>query len=267
MNRGVCVESATLVKSLKLGIKWILYPGMNLHARLRYRQIPLLFGASPRDGKGYRVLDAGSGNGMLAYSHYLKGNRVLGLSFNNSEVQRCKELFNGYLAIPESRLEFRVANLYDLEELGNGEFREIVCSETLEHIRGDDLICRGFWRLLEPGGVLHLCAPNADHPYNKGFPLDPDEKGGHVRPGYTERIYRELLEPLGFRIECIVGLGGAIRQAFNWRIKEVQKRYGAAAGLPLFAVALVAIPFGSDDINPSTPFSIYAKAIKPLESD
>jgi len=247
--------------AFKLRLKWLLYPGINLHARLRHRSLPQYFGGSDDQGPR-RVLDAGSGNGMLSYQSYRKGNTVIGVSFKSSEVVGSRKLFNDFLGIPEERLRFEEGNLYDLD-FPNDHFDEIICAEVLEHLRRDTEVCRSFWRILKPGGVLHICAPNAEHPYNIGFPLDYEEKGGHVRPGYTEQSYRELLEPLGFEVEKVVGLGGPIRQAFNRRIKETQARFGAVAGVPLFLLALAILPFERRDVNPAMPFSLYVRARKP----
>ena len=75
------------------------------------------------------------------------------------------------------------------------------------------------------------------------------------------RHYRALFEPIGFNVEEVSGLGGPVRQAFNRRIRATQERFGAAAGLPLFFVAL---PFlWLDSASPRVPFSLYARARKP----
>lgn len=236
------------------------FPGVNLHARERYRVLPQHF-ASATQGKRRRVLDAGSGNGMLAYKSCSLGNQVVGVSFSASEVQKARDLFNGRLALPADRLEFREQNLYALD-FPAASFDEIICSEVIEHLRNDRAVCAKFFELLKPGGVLHLCAPNAEHPYNATFPLDNDESGGHVRPGYTMQSYQALLEPLGFEILASAGLGGPIRQAFNRRIKNVQARFGAPAGIPLFFLSL---PFLwiDDVLCVKTPFSLYVQARKP----
>jgi SAM-dependent methyltransferase len=244
-----------------LKLKWFLYPGVNLHARLRYQKLPGFFGAAGASDPR-RVLDAGSGNGMLAYQAYLRGCQVVGVSFKESEVEGCRQLFNRYLGIPKERLRFDRGNLYDLDFPAES-FDEIICSEVLEHLKRDQDVCQSFWRLLKPGGILHVCAPNAEHPYNVAFPLDVNESGGHVRPGYTLASYRALLEPLGFAITETAGLGGPIRQAFNWRIKELQARFGAAAGLPLFLAALPCLPFENRRREQAMPFSIYVQAVKP----
>src|SRR5688500_15283996 len=91
-------------------IKWALFPGMNLHARLRGQTRPSRFG-SPRSGETRDVLDAGCGNGMLAYHSYRRGNRVLGISIKEGEIARNRKLFQEYLGVPEDRLSFRVHNI------------------------------------------------------------------------------------------------------------------------------------------------------------
>lgn len=253
----------SIKQSVRSWLYWRLFPGMNLHARLRYQGLPQYF-VNGGIGNGSEVLDAGSGNGMLSYQSCRLGGRTLGISIKESEVRKARRLFNEYIGTPEEHLRFEEGNLYQLD-FSENYFDAIICAEVLEHLRGDRDVCAEFWRILKPGGVAHICAPNAEHPYNRTFPLDHNERGGHVRPGYTERSYRELLEPLGYQVEQVVGLGGPIRQAFNRRIKETQARFGVVAGLPLFLLALIVLPFDRRDVNPPVPFSIYVKARKPEE--
>jgi SAM-dependent methyltransferase len=254
MMRGVRSRAAGLAR-------WLLFPGLNLHARRRYRVLPRFF-LRANDGASRHVLDAGCGNGMLSYQAARRGASVVGISIKAAEVEKARRLFNGYLGMPASQIEFRHGNLYE-GPFEPESFDEVICTEVLEHIRRDGEVCRTFWRALKGGGVLHICAPNAEHPYNRAFPLDPSESGGHVRPGYTEESYRALLEPIGFELAEFHGLGGPVRQAFNRRIKEVQERFGAAAGIPLF---LLSLPFLWIDraLGKRMPFSIYVKAVKPL---
>ncbi|MBN1268936.1 MAG: methyltransferase domain-containing protein [Kiritimatiellae bacterium] len=243
---------------LRESIKWLLFPGFNLHARLRWRILPGHFGGA-EPGRERLVLDAGCGNGMLSYRSFQRGNRVLGISIKEGEIERNRHLFNVRLGIPEERLEFRVWNLYEIDKLGL-QFDEIICSEVLEHIVRDVEVCRSFWSALRPGGVLHLCCPNADHPDNRRHHLDEQEHGGHVRPGYTLDSYRALLEPIGFRIAETVGLGGPIRQGFNRRIIAAQEAgRHALAGL-LFAVGAPLARL--DPPNPRVPYSLYVRATR-----
>lgn len=243
---------------LRERIKRLLFPGINLHARLRWRRLPPCFGAGIPP-EGLRVLDAGCGNGMLSYASFRKGNRVRGISIKEKEVERCRRFFNGYLGIPEERLQFEVRNLYDLDE-SDGLYDEIICSEVIEHLADDRRVIAAFRDRLKPGGLLHLCTPNADHPDNRAHHLDEKEQGGHVRPGYTSESLRNLLEDSGFSIRESVGLGGPIRQAFNKRIIAAERRSGFAAG---FLIFLAAQPFlWMDPKTPAVPYSLYVRAVK-----
>ncbi len=244
---------------LRESIKWALFPGLNLHARLRNQVMPTYMG-QPRNGEERLVLDAGCGNGMLSYQAYLKGNRVIGVSIKD-EVDRNKKLFNNHLGIPDSKLSFLAHNLYEIESLDR-QFDEIVCCEVLEHIKGDEQVCRSFYNILKPGGVLHLCCPNSEHPDHVNYPLDPDETGGHVRPGYTHATYKALLEPIGFQVSDPIGLGGPIRQTCN---KPITRMHGVG-GLPLAmaSFALLAPWSVFDTRDPKVPYSLYVQATKPI---
>lgn len=245
---------------IRENIKWWLFPGTNLNARLRYRLIPQ-FIQKGTDGSIRTILDAGCGNGALAYQCYQRGNRVLGVSIKD-EVARNQKLFNDKLAITKERMEFRELNLYDVDQLGENQFDEIVCTEVMEHIRGDREVAAAYFRILKPGGILHVCCPNAEHPYHQAYPLDPDETGGHVRSGYTEKTYRELLEPLGFEVSNARGVGGYWRHKGNEWIRAVERVAGVPGGvlafLLIWPVSLL------DAVFPSTPFSLYVQARKPM---
>ncbi len=243
---------------LRERLKWQLFPGLNLHARLRYRTLPRYFGG-PQDGEERLVLDAGCGNGMLSHESFRKGNRVIGISIKEAEVARNRRMFNDFHRVPEDRLSFRVHNLYDVEALCL-EFDEIICTEVLEHIEGDKEVCRSFWNVLKPGGVLHLCCPNADHPDHRRQHLDAYEAGGHVRAGYTWDSYQALLQPIGFRLSQPMGLGGPLRQACNKRITRAQEIGGLALGLPAFAALWPLSWFGTDDAT--VPYCLYVRARK-----
>ncbi len=259
------VEGSTAWKlSIMDWLKWVIFPGMNLHARERFVLLPASFG----DGQERTrlLLDAGFGNGMLAWQAWRRGFRVVGVTLKDSEVKGAVRQFNKRQRIPESELCFIKHNLYDTDFLKHhyGHFDEIVCADVIEHIVDHQRICRAFWQLLKPGGFLHITTPNADHPYNAGFPLDLNEGGGHVRAGYTLSTFEELLLPIGFEVSGFVGFGGPVRQWFNRRIKETQERFGPWAGVPLFLFSLPCLAL--DGRKPVQPFSYYIRVRKPEAS-
>jgi SAM-dependent methyltransferase len=211
--------------------------------------------------KGARkVLDAGFGNGWFAYRAYKSGATVTAVAIDPNLVRKARALYNGFLGIGEDRLSFSEMNLYDVARLDD-TFDEIICYETLEHIRRDESVCRAFWRLLRPGGILHLCCPNAEHPRWRREILDLAEAGGHVRHGYTEQSYRQLLGPIGFRIDRTEGVGGPLLVLLQ---EKVQAPLRAMFGEPAAAVvAAVGAPLVAlDRGDPAVPFSIYVRAVR-----
>ena len=244
---------SNLGKLLFLRAKRALFPGLDLHNRCRYRFIPEFLRTGPID-----TLDAGCGNGALAYAAYRRGNRVLGITYNAEEVRKAQVLFSDIGTDP-ARLEFKEWNLYDLPGLGRS-FDQIICSETLEHIREDALVIRHFYDLLRPGGVLHLCCPFALHPEHSLGRTNNPEDGGHVRDGYTLESYRLLLEPIGFEIMRAIGLGSPLLAQLDKSMRFLRVKAGDLAAVPLF---LMTWPLQfADRLNPSMPFSLYVQATK-----
>jgi cyclopropane fatty-acyl-phospholipid synthase-like methyltransferase len=260
MKFGMTTEfdERRLVKSMssyaRLFLKWMFFPGLDLHTRSRYRILPQFFVEG-----SVKTLDAGCGNGALAYAAYRRGNVVLGLTFDGAQVERARDFFS-FLAVSNGRLKFDVLNLYDLHNLKT-TFDQIICSETLEHIRDDKKIIALFSCLLSDGGLLHLCCPNADHPAHRLGRFDDPEDGGHVRDGYTFESYRRLLEPAGFRIEKCAGIGSPAVEFLDRTIRSIRSRLGDLAAVPLFLL-VYPLTLLFDQINPSCPFSVYVLAVK-----
>lgn len=203
------------------------------------------------------TLDAGCGNGMLSYAAYRLGNRVIGLSIDAAEVERNRRYYQS-IGTDEQRLWFEARNLYDLPALGAGQFDQIICSETLEHVRDDALVVAHFAAALRPGGVLHLCCPNALHPGNALGRVDEREDGRHVRDGYTLNSYRRLLEPAGFRIERSVGLGAPAVVRVDRIVRRALHRLGHGVAVPLVTAAWP-VRF-LDRLDSPEPFSLYVRA-------
>jgi len=238
---------------IKILGKRLFFPGLDIHARSRYRFLPQFFIPGSID-----TLDAGCGNGALGYAAYKLGNRVLGITGDVSQVERNRIFFSAINA-DSKRLSFEVLNLYNLPRL-NLKFDQIICSETLEHIKDDRAIIGYFYDILRPKGVLHLCCPFALHPKNNLGRIDLPENGGHVRDGYTIRSLKELLEPRGFQIVKTAGLGSPLIVKLDNFLRFIRNTAGDLLALPFF---LPMWPFLKlDYLNPSVPLSLYMKAVK-----
>lgn len=247
------IRSAGANRGTANWIRALVYPGLDLHTRNR-AALCAFWRSGPRD-----VLDAGSGNGYFTWLAYASGARVVGISFDRRQVEKAREFLLGYKGADAGRLQFEERNLYDLVAEQRG-FDEIICYEVLEHIRRDREVVAQFHRILRPGGALHLCCPYRLHPRHKAEILDAEESGGHVRAGYTEEDYRALLEPAGFRIDRIVGIGSHSVYIADKLLRTIRSRIGDLPVLPLLPLTLPFVWFAP--INPPVPFSLYARAIK-----
>lgn len=243
-----------LVNAIRYRIRDILYPGLDLHTRNR-TSLCRFWQTGPRD-----VLDAGSGNGYFSWLAYQTGARVVAMNCEQEQVEKAIDFLIGHRRADPSRLQFEQCNLYELA----GEtrvFDEVICFEVLEHLRRDRDVVTEFYRVLRPGGALYLCCPHRLHPRHRIEVLDTQESGGHVRSGYTEDDYRELLEPIGFRIERVVGIGTPAVYHADRVLRAIRNRFGDWAALPLLPITLPAVWFAT--LNPRMPFSLYVKAVKP----
>jgi SAM-dependent methyltransferase len=247
------MSSLAMRDRIRLWGKRLLFPGLDLHTRCRYRLLPKFFRAGAMD-----TLDAGCGNGALSYAAYCRGNRVLGVTMEPSQVRKDNEYFS-FLGTDPDRLKFQVCNLYDSLKI-NRTFDQIICSETLEHITRDKLVVQYFYDMLRVGGVLHLCCPNSEHPGNKGQVCIDESVGWHVRDGYTMETYRSLVEPVGFQIVKSAGFGSPILVKLTNVIQSVWNRWGLAVALPLFFLTWPLQLLDRQD--PPVPWSLYVQCVK-----
>ncbi len=235
-------------------VRFVGLPGTDIFTRRR-TSIERHWKQGQRD-----VLDAGFGNGWFAYRSYRTGASVTAVAIHPELIVKARAFYNDYLKISEDRMRFLQMNLYDIDKIEK-RFDEIICYETLEHIRDDRTVCQLFYELLKPQGVLHLCCPNAEHPRWQREELDRFESGGHVRYGYTEQSFRRLLEPIGYRIDWVEGIGGPSLVFLQENLQAPIRRWLGEAGAAVIAV--IARPFvWLDTVRPRVPFSIYVRAVR-----
>ncbi|MGO9243600.1 MAG: class I SAM-dependent methyltransferase [Verrucomicrobiia bacterium] len=153
------------------------------------------------DGKGKRLLDVGSAQGVLAQKFTERGFEVTCVE-GSAELaalgkDKCHEMIVADLDKPLPRL--------------NGQFDVIVYGDILEHLRNPMEVFRGFNRSLCPHGRVIVSVPNLAHVWirlsllfgrfeyaNRGI-LDRT----HLR-FFTLRTFREFLRDAGLEWEEIV---------------------------------------------------------------
>lgn len=164
----------------------------------------------------FRTLEAGCGTGAFSLYAARRGNRVLGLSFNERNNQVATERAR---ILGLTNVEFRQVDLRRLDEHVSslGLFDQILCLETIEHLVEDLRLLGNLSVLLKPGGRLLLTTPFKDHHPLIGEYPDREyrstvEDGGHVRFGYTEAELRDLFQKAGMEITRVDFLSGYISQ-------------------------------------------------------
>jgi 2-polyprenyl-3-methyl-5-hydroxy-6-metoxy-1,4-benzoquinol methylase len=106
-----------------------------------------------RDGKGRRILDVGSAQGVLAQKFTERGFEVTCVEGSPELAalgkDKCREMIVADLDQPLPRL--------------NGQFDVIVYADILEHLRNPMDVFTGFNRYLRPNGLVIVSVPNFAH--------------------------------------------------------------------------------------------------------
>ena len=103
-----------------------------------------------QDIKGKRVLDFGSGFGLVA-NHLAKENQVLAVEPNEVMV---------VLRVQDHPYQQLVGSLDQLASLEDASFEVILCHNVLEYVEDRKAVLKEFTRLLKPGGLLSIVKHN-----------------------------------------------------------------------------------------------------------
>ncbi len=182
-----------------------------------------------------RTLDAGCGNGWASLFAASVGNDVTGISYDDASIRRAAARAR---RLSLSSVRFLVADLRDVDSWAPalGQFDQIICCETLEHIKDDRRVLCGLASSLRTGGQLLLTVPSVPAWCLPGDRVSRDEDGGHVRSGYTISEIGNLFATCGLAVHEISGLSGCISYAIcgaERLLAALHPRVALAATLPL----------------------------------
>lgn len=164
--------------------------GLRIRARNLLRLVPA-------DINPTRILDAGSGPGVITFA--------LAGKFPHADVTGA-DVADDALAASRSiakragltRVHFQKADLRDLP--WQGHFDLVTCVDILEHIEDDRRALAGLFRALRPGGILVLHVPSLYRRYpvfRKAMNFDVPT---HVRPGYEAEDIVGKVREAGFEV-------------------------------------------------------------------
>ncbi|MGD0452062.1 MAG: methyltransferase domain-containing protein [Solirubrobacteraceae bacterium] len=198
-------------------------------------------------GGNLRTFDAGCGNGGFSIYAARTGNQVLAASFSEHErdgVRRRSE------ELGVSGIEFRTLDLRELEEhrVSLGQFDQVICCETIEHVNDDERLVRSLAAMLSPGGRLLLTAPHDGHRplYSEEPNPSQVEDGSHVRYGYSPQRLRQIAHDAGLEVESEDFISGVVSQKVTDLMRRLTGLLGRPAAwlaiLPLRALVIVDRP-------------------------
>ncbi len=194
-----------------------------------------------------RTFDAGCGNGGFSIYAARTGNEVLAASFSPREQQDARRRA---AALGVSGIDFRTLDLREIDEhrAALGDFDQIICFETIEHLSDDAGLVRTLAEMLRPGGRLLLTAPfDAHRPlYTEEAHPSPEEDGSHVRFGYSVAALREIAEQAGLEVRDESFISGFVSQKLTDLMRRLSERLGRPAAwlllLPLRPLVVLDAP-------------------------
>ena len=149
------VDPAEIHKFEQLAARWW-DPEGEFKPLHRIQPLRLDYILSVVDLSDLRVLDVGSGGGILAEGMAEAGGRVTGVEPGESAVGAAR----AHLATSGLDVDYRHGEVGDLVEAGEGPYEVITCMEVLEHVPDPAELLSQCAGLLAPGGTLFFATLN-----------------------------------------------------------------------------------------------------------
>jgi SAM-dependent methyltransferase len=215
-----------------------------------------------------RTFDAGCGNGGFSIFAASIGNQVVAASFSQNEQQSARRRAQ---VLCVSGIDFRIIDLREIDDhrTALGEFDQIICLETIEHVSDDQALVKSLIAMLNPGGQILLSTPYEGHRplYTEERNPSPVEDGSHVRYGYSRLRLRQLLEDAGMDVAEESFISGVVSQRLTDLMRRLSERIGLVPAwlivLPLRLLAILDAPLSRALRYPY--LSVALCAVKPLE--
>jgi ubiquinone/menaquinone biosynthesis C-methylase UbiE len=165
---------------------------------------------------GARILDAGAGE--LAQRKFCSHLNYVSQDFSlYSGVGDGKGLQTG--TWDQSKLDI-ISDITAIPQ-PDGSFDAIMCIEVFEHIPNPIMAIKEFSRLLKPGGILIITAPNTSLTHFAPY---------HFYSGFNKYFYEMFLNQNNFEIIEIVANGNYYEYMAQeiWRIPDIAQKYSGS---------------------------------------
>lgn len=188
--------------------------------RIRVRNVSRLL---PRHCNPKRVLDAGSGTGVMTFllQRRYPNAAVVGVDLDVEAIAICRAIARR----AKRKVQFTVADLRALP--WSEQFDLIICVDILEHLENDTQALAELFQALTPGGLLLLHVPSRyrRYPiYQKSVNFDVP---GHVRPGYDPDEIVNKTRKAGFTVQeyrLTYGFLETLANNVSYMITKARKR-------------------------------------------
>ena len=197
---------------------------------------------------GDRVLEAGAGIGNIT-AQLLDRELIVAADDNSSYLERLAANFANNPNVNPVALDLE--NAEEISKLREHRFDTIVCVNVIEHLKRDDVVLRGFFEILEPGGRAIILAPQGQWLYGS-----IDRALDHYRR-YSRSELQQKMERAGFEIEEIFGLN-RVAPPFWFLNGRVLRRTSVPGAQIRFFDRMVPVVKIFDRVLPLPPLSIIA---------
>jgi SAM-dependent methyltransferase len=227
--------------------------------RIRARIILTLI---PKNLRPSRVLDAGSGPGVITFllARRFPHAEVLGVDCDPGAVQASKRIADGG-KVPN--VSFEPVNLLSLP--ADGDFDLVTCVDILEHVGDDAAAVASLFGATRPGGTLLLHVPALYRRYpvwRKRLNFDVPT---HVRPGYEPDEIVAKVRTAGFQVLSsgyTFGFLETLANNLGYMVTRAEKRHKACYALAFPFLNLLAW-FGRGARPERLGAGVYVIATKP----
>jgi len=141
------------------------------------------------------VLDAGCGMGLYLLTLAKKIYHGYGVDIDASKIKEATRLTK---ELSINNITFRNTDAVYLD-FPDAFFDKIICSEVLEHVKEEQGLVKGFFRMLKNRGTMVISTTSLSK-----INREHENKFGHERIGYSLKQLKALFIDSGFSIEKIL---------------------------------------------------------------